>query len=263
MEFARLQTHLASDYARLREAAEGNLGAPVPTCPEWTVADLVHHVATVYLHKAESIRTGKEPKPWPPDPGQEPPLDRLDRAYAGLIGEFAARDPGSAAPTWYDPDQTVGFWIRRMAQETVIHRVDAELARGPAGPIPADLALDGISEVLECFLRYGSQGWPEEFASLPDQATPPVLVTAGDDAWLVRATKEGVTVEPAAAAGDAPVGDTAADAAAAGDVVARVSGDPASVLLWLWRRVGDDRVTVSGDRDLVAGLWRLLYDATQ
>jgi hypothetical protein len=33
----------------------------------------------------------------------------------------ASRDP---AGSWYTPDQTVGFWIRRMAQETVIHRID-------------------------------------------------------------------------------------------------------------------------------------------
>jgi uncharacterized protein (TIGR03083 family) len=251
MEFARLLTCLETDAAGLREAAGGNLDAPVPTCPEWTVADLVQHVAEVYLHKTECMRRGEFPQPWPPDRGQEPPLERLDRAGAGLAAEFAARDPGSATVTWYEPDQTVGFWIRRMAQETVIHRVDAELARGPAGPIPADLALDGISEVLECFLRYGSQRWPEEFAGLPDHATPPVLVTAGGDAWLVRAAKDGVTVRPTPA--ESPAGDAAA----------RVGGDPESVLLWLWRRVGDERVTVSGDRDLVAGLRRLLLDATQ
>ena len=51
------------------------------------------------------------------------------------------------------------FWIRRMAQETVIHRVDAELALGePFAPIPDDLALDGIDEVLERFLAFGTHG---------------------------------------------------------------------------------------------------------
>ena len=46
-----------------------------------------------------------------------------------------------------------------MAQETVIHRVDAELAAGePIAPIPDDLAVDGIDEVLERFLAYGSRG---------------------------------------------------------------------------------------------------------
>jgi hypothetical protein len=52
------------------------------------------------------------------------------------------------------PDQTVGFWIRRMAQETVVHRVDAELAAEVApGAIPDDIALDGIDEFLIAFIE--------------------------------------------------------------------------------------------------------------
>ena len=83
----------------------------------------------------------------------------LDRAYAALTAEFAARSPESPAFTWYGPDQTVGFWIRRMAQETVIHRVDAELGAGVASiaPIPADLAHDGIDEFLVAFVEYGTR----------------------------------------------------------------------------------------------------------
>jgi uncharacterized protein (TIGR03083 family) len=245
MEFARLLDCLAADAAGLRKAASDQLDAPVPSCPGWTVTDLVQHVAQVYLHKTECMRLGKFPDPWPPDPGSEPPLARLDRAYAGLVAEFADRDPGSPAPTWYGPDQTVGFWIRRMAQETVIHRVDAELARGPAGPIPADLAVDGIDEVLDCFLRYGTQEWPEDF-TLPAAETPPVLVKAGGHGWSVQAAPSGVTVSPPSAGASA-----------------QVDGDPAAVLRWLWGRAGDDQVTVSGDHDLVESLRRLLHDATQ
>jgi hypothetical protein len=36
----------------------------------------------------------------------------------------AGRKPEDPAGSWYTPDQTVGFWIRRMAHETVIHRID-------------------------------------------------------------------------------------------------------------------------------------------
>ena len=43
---------------------------------------------------------------------------------AGLVAEFSARKPEDPAGTWYTPDQTVGFCIGRMAQETVIHRID-------------------------------------------------------------------------------------------------------------------------------------------
>ena len=46
----------------------------------------------------------------------------------------------------------MGFWFRRMAHETVIHRVDAELAAGlPTAHVPDDLAIDGIDEVSRFF----------------------------------------------------------------------------------------------------------------
>ena len=64
----------------------------------------------------------------------EEPVALLDRAYAELMEEFTRRNPEDFSRTWYDPDQTVGFWIRRMAQETVIHRIDAELAADPPSP---------------------------------------------------------------------------------------------------------------------------------
>ncbi len=203
----------------------------------------------VYLHKVECMRQRRFPKPWPPDRAGEPTLALLDRGYAELTSEFAARKPDEHAPTWYEPEQTVGFWIRRMAQETVIHRVDAELAAGePIAPIPEDLALDGTDEVLERFLAYGSTNWPEEYAgSLPATELPPVLVRAGEQGWLVRAAPDGVTVTSAGAGAIAP---------------ATVGGDPAPVLLWLWRR-GDDGVTRSGDLELIDRLRLLLRDATQ
>ncbi len=92
----------------------------------------------------------------------EPPLELLDRSYAALTEQFAARRPEEHAFTWYGPDQSVGFWIRRMAQETVIHRVDAELAAGSQiAAIPADLAADGIDELLVIFVQYGTTNWLE------------------------------------------------------------------------------------------------------
>src|SRR4051812_24688976 len=119
MENTRYLECLAADHARLREVAATDLTAKVPSCPDWTVADLTRHVGQVYLHKIGAMREGVEPEDWPPQgTEQEDPIALLDRAYAELIGEFAARKPGDPAGSWYEPDQTVGFWIRRMAQET-------------------------------------------------------------------------------------------------------------------------------------------------
>jgi Mycothiol maleylpyruvate isomerase N-terminal domain len=86
------------------------------------------------------------PAAWPPkELADEQPLALLDRVYAGLLKEFATRKPDDPAGSWYTPDRTAGFTIRRMAQETVIHRVDAELRTGqPVAPVPPDFAVDGL-----------------------------------------------------------------------------------------------------------------------
>ena len=136
-----------------------------------------------------------------------------------------------------------------MAQETVIHRVDAEQALGePLTEIPDDLALDGVDEILVRFLGYMSQQWPEDFApDLPPAEAPGVLVSAGGRGWLLRATPGGVLVESVAADVDAS---------------ARIGGEAVAVLLWLWRRV-ESGVTRQGDAALIEQVRALLRTPTQ
>jgi uncharacterized protein (TIGR03083 family) len=251
MESARLRECLASDFARLREiTATTDQDRPVPSCPDWTLSDLVHHVGTVYLHKVECMRLGANPQPWPPaGVDSEDLLELLDRSYAALTAEFASRTPQSPAFTWYAPDQTVGFWIRRMAQETVIHRVDAELTAGlePA-PIPDDLAVDGIDEFLIAFVEFGSRSWPEDYGDVLATADGrTVRLDAGAFSWMVRPTPDGVEVRVSDLDG--------ADAT--------VAGQPADVLLWSWNRADDSRVTISGDKDLVVDLRRVFAAGAQ
>src|ERR1700746_503207 len=58
MEESRFLQCLAADYGDLRDAASAaELTATVPSCPGWTVSDLVRHVAEVYLHKVTLMRT--------------------------------------------------------------------------------------------------------------------------------------------------------------------------------------------------------------
>jgi len=251
MESKRLLECLEADYARLHDvAAAADLTARVPTTPEWTVADLVEHVAVVYLHKVECMRVGHHPEPWPPEGlDRSDPVALLDRAYPALAAEFAARSPESEAFTWYEPDQTVGFWIRRMAQETVIHRVDAELGAGvPHAAIPDDLARDGIDEVLVAFLQYGSMNWPDEYApTLAEADGRTVRLETTGQAWLVKPTPEGVDVRV--------TDEGAADAV--------VRGEPRDLLLWLWNRGGEDAVSTTGDPAVVANFRRLMVTSTQ
>jgi len=263
MEYTRLLTCLADDQARLREVAALDLTAPVPSCPGWTVTSLVRHLAEVYLHKVYVMRHGEFPRDWPPDLAGEEPLALLDRAYGELTAEFGAHDPADRAMTFYRPDQTVGFWIRRMAQETVVHRIDGELATAqPLAPVPDDLAVDGVDEVLTVFLRYGSHRWHEEFAkNLADTSGAAVRVAAG------RGGPTGLTFEEAPPTGSWLVTPTpdGVDVVAGGgsSAAATVSGPPEAVLRWLWGRGGDARITVEGDPGAAAELRRLLVIATQ
>jgi uncharacterized protein (TIGR03083 family) len=250
MEHTRLLECLASDHARLRAVAGvADLTVAVPSCPGWTLADLVRHVGEVYLHKVECMRLNSHPEPWPPAGlADEDPLELYDRAYAALTAEFATRDPDSPAFTWYGPDQTVGFWIRRMAQETVIHRIDAELAAGvDRAPVPDDLALDGIDEFLVAFVEYGSRTWPDEYSDVLATADGrSVLAETSGAAWLIRPTPDEVQVRVSDIDG--------ADAT--------VAGKPPALLQWLWNRA-DESVTTTGDADLIGYLRTVLAAGAQ
>jgi hypothetical protein len=108
MDKSRYLECLAADYAQLREVVTAT--APdtrVPSCPEWTVGDLVRHMAEVYEHKTRTLRTG-EAQWWPPELAGEEPVAELDRTYAALVAELAAREASEPARTWFKPDQTAG-----------------------------------------------------------------------------------------------------------------------------------------------------------
>jgi uncharacterized protein (TIGR03083 family) len=270
---ARFLDCLSADYLRIREVVPGRLAARVPSCPDWTVGDLVQHVGQVYLHKVECMREGAERETdWPPAGlRDEEPVALLDRAFAELVHELITRDPAEPGGTWYPPDPTVGFWFRRMAQESVIHRIDAELGAGVAvSPIPSDLAVDGTDELLRIFVGWAFSKWPEDFtAALENSPGRTYLIRCDATAdspqvsWVVRTAPGSLTVE--GGPGEQPHGAVVPDVA--------VSGSPAAVLRWGWNRevpgragtgsAPGDEVTVTGDAGALAELRACVVEATQ
>jgi uncharacterized protein (TIGR03083 family) len=265
MESSRYLECLEADYRRIREVVPGHLEERVPTCPEWTVDDLTWHVGMVYLHKATTMREGAQPEKWPPDYDDDASaIELIDGAYRQMVEEFATRDPAEPSVTWYGPDQTVGFWIRRMAQETVIHRIDAELgAREQVTPVADDLAADGIDELFKVFVGNGVSEWPDQFTeALKDSPGRSFLITAGagagnpDVSWLVSTSPGQFSV--AGGPGMRISGPVTPDVT--------VSGAPADVLRWAWNREtpGEpSRVTIGGDADALAEFRRCVVIATQ
>lgn len=223
MDKTQLLDRLGIEVARIRELAEGDLTAPVPTCPGWSLGDLVRHVAHAYLNGALPQLNGTAQQ----DLSGEEPLASLDRGYAEVTTAFA------------EPDGKVFFWLRRMAQETTIHRVDAELALGgPVSPIPEDFAADAIGEMLYVFLSRELRAWHGDYSdALTEWGDRWVSVLR----WRVAMHLDGIDVTRA----------EDADGAAA-----TISGDPAAMLLWFYNRGGE--ATVTGDADLVAQIRGIL-----
>jgi uncharacterized protein (TIGR03083 family) len=229
--------------ANLADVAGRDLDAPVPSCPGWSMRDLVRHVAQVYEHKIASTELQRAPEPWPPEwPEERDPVEWFRDAHGRLLAMFHAHAPTDPSPTWRPDDQTVGFWIRRMAHETAIHGADAELAFGEVTPLDAELAVDGIDEILTIML---AGDWSE--APSPDSDGQRIAVIGGDRAWVV-------TLAPTAI----DVTEGSSDGASA-----TVDGDPSNVDLWLWGRAPRETLTVSGESDDVELLRQRLAVATQ
>jgi uncharacterized protein (TIGR03083 family) len=236
---------LRADGAALAAAARKGLDADVPPCPGWTVADLVLHTGMVHRHKSEVVRgrLAAPPRPWPPPP---PPRERLLGWYQEGLRELAdllaGEDPGTRVWSWYAPDQTVGFWRRRMAHETAVHRVDAESAHGEAAPVPAALATDGVDELLDAFLLPELEGG----AVGGRGQTVHLHSTDSDGEWLLRLLPAGVEVVRGHGKGDAAARGAASD-----------------LYLFLWGRAPAERLEVFGDRALLARVRELAAGVTQ
>ena len=234
---------LTGDGAALRAAAT-DLDKPVPTCPGWTVRDAVEHTAVVYAHKSTVIEGGLNhpPASWPPRFDYTDVLEFYDEQLHRVIEALRTRDPATSVWTWYEPEQTVGFWVRRMMQETAVHRADVESAAGPPAHIDAEVAVDGIDEFVERMLCYDTEAYREAPGS-----GQRVAIDAGGSSWTVTLAADVATFTR----------DFAADADA------QMSGDASDVLLAMWNRLPYDALSISGDAEALATLQRAAVATTQ
>lgn len=124
--------------------------AHVPTCPEWTIADLADHVGAFsgfWAHVLCDV-TGRKKTPYSDMPQGPAIADWYEELAAYLVAELRATEPDAPAWTWMPDDQSANFVARRTANELAIHRFDAQTARGTPEGIEAKLSVDGIEEIF-------------------------------------------------------------------------------------------------------------------
>jgi uncharacterized protein (TIGR03083 family) len=226
---------LRADGEALARAAEGALDRDVPSCPGWTVTDLVAHTGQVHRDKAKIVRRGgteRFARDEDPVPSAAALLDWYREGLADLADLLGSADPEQPAWSWAG-DHRVAFWQRRMAHETAVHRWDAQLAIGSPWPIaPAEFAADGVAEVLDTHV-------PSQLEDGPyDGPAGSVHVHATDAAgeWLVRLAPPTLTVS-----GE----HTGADVA--------LRGNASDLDLVLWKRLPPDTVELFGQTTVLTG----------
>jgi uncharacterized protein (TIGR03083 family) len=225
----------------LTAAAEGaNLDALVPTCPDWTVRELVRHIGGVHRWATSYVAgplTEFVPRDLPEVVGTWPEDAELmawfRAGHAALVEAISAAPPDLACYFFLPAPTPLAGWARRQAHETAIHRVDAELAAGrPVSSLSPELAADGIDELLYC-----SAPLVGKRLRLEPPRTLHVAPSDGTGTWLVH-IGEGITV----------LRDH-------GPADCTITGPAESLCLLLWNRRGVDGLDVAGDAS-VLNWWR-------
>ncbi len=212
---------------------------PVPSCPDWTMANLLGHVGGTHRWVDAMVRDqtdhpyhpGKVDGPPPEDPAELP--DWLATGAEKLLATLTGTDPDTAMWAW-GPDHHARFWSRRMVHEGTVHRVDAELAAGTEPRVDQDVAVDGICEFLENLP--GAEVFAPGVAKLRGSGeTLGLIATDTGVGWQITLQPDGFDWAHAAP-------DEAADAT--------VSGTASDLYLLVWGRLGIDsgRYEVAGDR---------------
>lgn len=248
MERAAYLDAIRTDAAAMAAAAaSAGLDAVCPTCPGWTVRDVLEHTGMVHtwVHRLVSTRASeriaKRELPQPPSDASEV-VPWFEARTAAMVDVLAS--VGDDEPVWnwsVSRPHVAGFWPRRMAHETSVHRYDAECAAAGNGDaasfVPAALAVDGIDEILDTILPTMVRGRAAQ--SMPSSlgGTLHAHCTDVPGEWLVSVEDGAVEVQREHAKGDAAV------------------RAPASVLfLFLSGRMAVDAVDVFGD-EAVVGNW--------
>ncbi|MGC2192248.1 MAG: maleylpyruvate isomerase family mycothiol-dependent enzyme [Candidatus Dormiibacterota bacterium] len=231
----------SESQALAQAAAKAGFDAPVPTCPEWQVRDLVRHLGGVHRWAAAHVAGGRAeemPKEEAAGLMASYPADRYLLEWFELGQRNLCQVLGDAPAdlqcwSFLPSPSPLAFWARRQAHETEIHRADAEFAaRSGAVSFPEAIAADGIEEMLFGFAagrRHLKLPAPLQIALRPREQP---------DGWLVQLGPDGILAERGQA-----------------DADCRISGTCSQIFLWLWNRLPSTSLEVDGNRESLES-WR-------
>ena len=210
-------------------AAAGDLDAPVPSCPRWSLQKLVGHLGWVYNWVSEHIEhrsptmLNRDDVPRPP--AGDAVIDWYAATHARVLAALRDVDPAEEIWGWAGIN-TGAFWHKRLAHESLIHRWDAENAVGEPGGLDSDLAADGVDELMEVVfpfqVRIGQDSLPK--------GTLHLHRTDGHGEWFSRIADGGLVCERVHERGD---------------VAVRGTGEQLDLVMW--RRIQPGDVEVFGD----------------
>ncbi|MFG2004682.1 maleylpyruvate isomerase family mycothiol-dependent enzyme [Spirillospora sp. NPDC048911] len=237
-------------------AARSTIGpspAPlIPSCPGWSMADLVLHLGGVHRYLSHVIegRLQKPPDPsdlsllslpadvrgWPrperaPHHGPVPEglIDWFAEGAAVLESLLATSDPDTAVWTW-STEQTVGFWQRMQSIEAAVHRWDAENAIGTAQPIDAAPAADAVRQTFEV-MAPARRAWTQ---------APP----GSGESYRFRQTDGPTDLRVRFEAANIHIDQDT------GPCDVELTGTASDLMLFLWQRLPADQLEVDGDPQL-------------
>ena len=246
--------------------SHGDPELPVPSCPDWTLRQLATHLGRVHRWAAEIVSSGTaEAIPMKAVPDGIPPADQAGQADWLLAGAQrlteAIRAAGSDSVWAFGSLAPATFWARRQAHETMMHRVDAELAAWLPVELDPELAADAVDEWLTVMAgpRYGR---PDERATaLPAGASLHVVAIVRDqrgtwsDQWLIKRVGDSIEVLPAPELIAPELTRPDLTQLELTEPFLTVSGPPDQILLVLLRRIAPEvaDIRLSGDTALLTG----------
>lgn len=231
--FEQMLDAIADESHRLLTAVAGSdLDTTVPSCPEWSVRDLAHHIGEVQWYWGQNVlaknaetRSGGKLTALPDDTDLYAWLGWCTYTLLGAL-----RDAGPDAPcwAWWPAPRTAGAVGRHQAQEVAVHRWDAEGAAAipSSRPLASALATDGVPEFIQVMVG-------EDLHAL--RGTVRLTATDTGESW-----------------------DVVGDADGAGpDRASELRATASDLVLMLYRRLPVPDADVVGDPMLVAALLSL------